>query len=65
MNTGKVQHIKKQYDVRIQKMTTRIYEYRKRSAHTKTIWFENTKNDNVNESFADAITHLQKLQHYK
>ena len=35
MNTGKGQHIQKQYDMRIQKMTTRIYEYRKRSAHTK------------------------------
>ena len=37
MNTGRGQHMQKQYDMRIQKITTGIYEYRKRSAHAKTI----------------------------
>ena len=37
MNTGKGQHIQKQFGMRIQKITTGIYEYRKKSAHAKTI----------------------------
>ena len=48
MNTGKGQHMQKQYGMRIQKITTGIYEYRKRSAYTKTIWYENTENYNRN-----------------
>ena len=45
MTTGKG----KQYNMKMQKMTMLIHEYRKRWAHTKTkIWYENTQNDNVN-----------------
>ena len=47
--------------MRIQKIKTGIYEYMKRSAYTKTIWHENTENDNTNIWIQEKVSTYKKI----